>query len=484
MTLGPALYEMLIIAIMGLSGISLGLLAGLRSVLLLIPFALAASVAMRVTSALALWSFSLNELSLEVWAALSAATAITAAMRWWRFWRLAFTALAMWVIAGLASIASKYGVGVGEMQHTDSANQFAVSLLVIQSDTPDLSALASSPKLGIAFPLMLALGPGGRIFSAFPFLVFLATASLVLWLSLRVTKPMSRASVYWSLGIIAIFSLTVPMVRIAAFYVNSHTLMGLGVALLTTGVFLAVRSTSARPEHGWLIAVGALLAVTTRIEGIILVAVILLIFASQIQPSTKSRLVLGIGALIAGGGLSWWTGALDSPVIDQFGLHWWWLPILTFVGTVVVTSPPIDRIRRFLPIALVALLVFLLSAEVWKSARPLATATAQVPNLIFGEGGWASAAIAFSVLTLVTAGAHLSRDYRWFLGISWLGIGAILFSKTIDGSFGRESFYDSVNRMVLHIAPLIIVASVVGLTELIERARQRKIEAPSVTATA
>jgi len=484
MTFGPASYELFIIAIMGVSGISLGLLAGLRSALLLIPFALAASVVIRVTSALAVWSLSINNLSLEIWAAMSGAIAVGAATRWWRLWRLALTALGIWGVAGFASIAAKYVFGVGEMQHIDSAGQIATALLVIQSDTDDLNALATSPKSGIAFPLMLALGPGGRIFSAFPFLVFLATASLVLWLSLRVTRPISRASVYWSLGIIAIFSLTVPMVRIAAFYVNSHTLMGLGVTILTTGAFLAVRSTSARHEHGWLIAVGALLAVTTRIEGIILVAVILLFFASQIQPSINSRLVLGTGALIAGGGVSWWTGALDSPVIDEFGLQWWWLPVLTLVGTVVLTSPLIDRIRRFLPIALVALLVSLLSAEVWRSPSPLATATAQVPNLIFGEGGWASSAIAFSALTLLTAGAHLSRDYWWFLGISWLGIATIFFSKTFDGSFGRGSFYDSVNRMILHIAPLIVVTSVVCLTELIERARQRKNEAHSVTASA
>jgi hypothetical protein len=471
--INPAVYEALVALVIGISGISLGLLLGIRHILLLLPFALGAGVSLRVITALGLWSLELNHLNLEVWAAASLLIALAGGLGWWQQRKLAFSTLGVWAGFVIAALTAKYVLGIGEMQHTDSAAQFAVSILVIQSDTHDLSVLADSPKLGIAFPLMLALGPGGRIFSLFPFLVFLSTLALVAWLSLRITERLQRKMLYLAWAIVGLFSLTIPMFRISAFYVNSHTLMGLGIALLAAGIFLTLQSRSPNTTHIALIVVGALIGSTARIEGIILVGVLLAVLVSQIRPSWQSRLAVALGAVVAGGSLSWWTGAIDSPVIDEFGLQWWWLPALTAVGTAVITTPLIDGLRRFISYVVVAVLLLLLGREVWTSSNPFATATAEVPNLIFGEGGWASAAIVFVILTLLSIRAKLSEHYLWFLGVSWLGIATILFSKTFDGGFGRESFYDSVNRMILHVAPLILIATIVTLTELFERSRTR-----------
>jgi hypothetical protein len=471
--INPGIYEAVIALVIGISGISLGLRLGIRHILLLLPVALGAGVALRVTTALGLWSLELNHLNLEVWAAASLLMALAGGLSWWRQRKLAFSTLGLWAGFVIVALTAKYVLGIGEMQHTDSAAQFAVSLLVIQSDTDDLSVLADSPKLGIAFPLMLALGPGGRIFSLFPFLVFLSTLSLIAWLTFRITRNLPRKMLYTAWVVVGLFSLTIPMFRISAFYVNSHTLMGLGIALLATGIFLTLESENPNTTPIALISMGALIGSTARIEGIILVGVLIAILASQIRPSWRSRLAVALGTLVAGGSLSWWTGALDSPVIDEFGLEWWWLPVLTAAGAALLGSPLIDGLRRFIPYVVVAVLLLLLGREVWTSSNPFATATAQVPNLIFGEGGWASAAIAFVILTLLSIRASLSKDYLWFLRVSWLGIATILFSKTFDGGFGRESFYDSVNRMILHIAPLILIATIVAFTEMFERSRTR-----------
>lgn len=470
MIMNPAFYEALIALVIGTSGISLGLLFGIRHILLLAPFALGAGVFLRVITALGLWSLGLNQLNLELWALASLLITLAGGLTWWRQKRLAFATLSAWAGFVAAALVAKYFLGIGEMHHTDSAEQFAISLLVIQTDSGNLSALADSPKLGIAFPLMLALGPDERIFSIFPLLVFVTTLSLIGWLTLRITERLPRKMLFVAWLVIALFSLTIPMVRISAFYVNSHTLMGLGIALLTTGVFLTLRTGRSHPSHNALISVGALIGSTSRFEGIFLVGVLLAILASQVSPPRHLRLAVALGALVAGGSLSWWTGVLDSPVIGKFGLQWWWLPVLTAVGVAVTTSPLIDGFRRFIPYVVATVLLLLLGREVWTSSDPFAKATAQVPNLIFGEGGWASAAITFAILTLVSIRAKLSKDYLWFLGMSWLGIATILVAKTFDGGLGRESFYDSVNRMILHIAPLIVVATVVALAEMLERA--------------
>jgi len=96
---------------------------------------------------------------------------------------------------------------------------------------------------------------------------------------------------------------------------------------------------------------------------------------------------------------------------------------------------------------------------------------AQWPNLVLGEGGWATAALVFVAFTFLFWWKSQTADYRWLQSVVWLAIAMIFFSKTFDGSFGRESFYDSVNRMILHVMPLILAVSIVGFSEILSRSR-------------
>ena len=74
-----------------------------------------------------------------------------------------------------------------------------------------------------------------------------------------------------------------------------------------------------------------------------------------------------------------------------------------------------------------------------------------------------------------------SSDYRLLLTLSVLLIGAILYPKTFDGGFGREGFYDSVNRMWLHVMPTILLTALMGYAELIHQALSRGSEAANVS---
>ena len=467
----PIIFELMILTLAGLSGISVGLAVGIRRPLLLVPFGLLVSVSVRVVTALGLWTFGLNSWLLEFWVGVSIALVALSFPVWRQYFRPGIQAFVTWLGIVAISAIAKYGLQIGEMHHTDSANQFALAIIAIQSDTDDLSAVAASPKLGIAFPLMLALGPGGRILSLFPAVVFLSSLALVAWLVGQLSTDATKKATMTAAVAVGLFSVSVPMFRIAMFYVNSHTLMGLAIASMAAGLVLVRQNPSVSKEAMWLLAIGALVGSTTRIEGILLVGLFILLLASQVASERYSRLAPPVIALTAGLGLSWWMRTTSSSVVSEFGLEAWMLPLITVVGAGLIGIPVVDHIRKWLPHFAAVVLLVLLAREVWASNRPWSTAMAQWPNLVLGEGGWATAAILFVGFTLLLGWRDQTADYRWLQSVVWLATAMIFFSKTFDGSFGRESFYDSVNRMILHVMPLILVVTIVGLSNLLSRGR-------------
>ena len=67
----PAVYEIAILTLMGVSGVGLAWLMGFRHVLPLTVAGLAASISLRILSSVALWTFGLSSGHLEAWAAVS-----------------------------------------------------------------------------------------------------------------------------------------------------------------------------------------------------------------------------------------------------------------------------------------------------------------------------------------------------------------------------------------------------------------------------
>lgn len=465
----PALYELFILAVIGVSGISAALLLGVRRPITLVALGLASSVVIRVLSALVLWTIGEPALTLELWFWLSVAVSAVGLVMWIRHWRVSLVAAGIFAAVAFLAWGFKYLLPVGEMQHTDSAGQISLALLAIQADSDNLGLIAGDPKKGIAFPLMIALGPGGRILSSFVPLVFFTSVLLVGWLTVYLTRHLPARIQAIALGAVAVFSLTVPMIRISAFYINSHTLMGLAVLLMMTGIMIARRKSRLTVVAAAFFTFGGIIGVTTRIEGVMLVIVAAVILSAESWWTLRSRLRFGFSLGTIGLTLTWWLSALQSSVPDTFGLDYWILAVITVVGATLAPLKWLDSIRPLLIPVLAVVLVVLLAEEIWTSPNPSATALAQWPNLVEGAGGWATAALVFGVVTVASGWKMQSENYRRLLITSVLMIGMIFFSKTFDGSFGRESFYDSVNRMILHITPLIATTASVGLANLVAR---------------
>ncbi len=471
----PAIYEALVLGVMGFSGVGAGLLLGIRQAIPLAIVALGATTVLRVWTAFAVWSFGVPSWNFEVWLVGSAALLLAGIATHWRQWRVGIAALGIFAGLSVVSLSTKYLLDIGERHHSDISKVLGVALVVVQGDLDDLSQAAGSYKRGIAYPLMLALGPEGRILGGFTPVVFLMTLLLAGWLARQflLSSVSNRMLGLVALGIAA-FSVTVPIFRAAMFYLNGHTLMGFGVLLLVGGLLLARRDNHFGPLPTTFVLLGGVIGMTARIEGVVMVLVVIAaLVGQQFWSQSVERIRLFAVLSLTGLSLTWWISSLDSPVLNRVGLPENGLQLLvglSIAGAALAALPWIDPGRRFLLPAVAVALAFLLGREVWQSGDPVSLILAQWPNLGLGAGGWGTAAHVFVASALLLGLRRRSSSYRLLLALSALLIGAILYSKTFDGGFGREGFYDSVNRMWLHVMPTILLTALIGYAEAVKNA--------------
>ena len=465
----PAIHEALILGLIGVSGVSTGVLFGVRQAIPLAATALGVGVSLRDLSAFAAWSTSTANLAFDYWLWSSAVVSMVGAIVIREYWREFFSGLTLFGAAAVAALATKYVFDIGERHHSDSAHTVALALIAIQSETTDLSVIANSPKRGIAYPLLLALGPSGRILGGLTPLIMILTVLLAGWLAWSLAGS-ERSPRVFTISVVALgaFSLSVPMFRASFFYLNGHTLMALGLLLMVVAWMTLRQAGEFSAASALILGTGGVVGVTARAEGIVLVSILVAFVVSEGQwGGVAARARLGGALAVIGASVTWWFGSLSSPVLDRFGVSVWWLMGLTLVGAALASVSWIDPLRRWItPIAGVVLIALLLR-EVFSSGKPIGMALAQWPNLGLGAGGWATAAHMFIGSMVLIGLTKRSIHFRQLLFASALVIGGILFTKTFDGGFGGAGFYDSVNRMWLHVMPLVMTASLLGYSELL-----------------
>lgn len=466
-------YEIFVVALLSLSGVSLSYLLGIRHIFPLAMSGLAAITSLYTLIAFGAWGAGNNSYIDEISLVLS--LIIIGLALWFGRKDLRNLAIATGLLSGLGavSLVFKYIIPVGERHHSDSAGIISNALIVIQREADDLFRLAETPKRGVALSVMLATGPDGRIFSAFVPMVFLSTLLAIVWIGWKLSSRFaSRSSYFAVISAVGVFSLSVPMFRASMFYINGHTLLALGVALMLAGVVNVRLDGIFNQPSAALVLIGALTTVTARIEGLIFAGVMLAALTHAVKPlHITERIRLGVVLVATGGVFTWWLVAVKSPLFDTFGVPAWLIAVLTLAGSIVIAIPHVDRLRRWVYPVVFALGIALLVREAWQSGNLLNPALSQIPNLVFGEGGWATAALMTLGSLLVLGWRSQTSEYRFLVGLSILLVSVVLFSKTLDGGFGRPGFGDSVNRMWLQVLPVITVTTLVGYSHLLHQAR-------------
>ena len=470
----PWLFELIALTVMGLSGIAIAVFAGLRQPAIIAGLALGLSSALRLSFTLADWAVGPFHIDTEVWwvvsIALSASLIVAMVVKRRSYsWQSVVIYLAMAIVA----VGTKYLVGVGERHHSDSANTVALSLLIIQQDQPPES-LGTAVKRGLAYPLLLALGPEGRILGGFTPMIFLSTAVLVFGLALYVLDGQVRArTVVFSAAMVSGVLWSVPIVRVSMFYLNAHTLTAYATLMVVAGALVVAKEKTFGAGASAAVIAGGLLAATSRGEGIIFAAIgLALVAGAAYRWSVKDRAVFVGWVLVPILGAIWWFESVGASVIDEFGFTPLLLIAAGLIAGAAVAAPFVDPLRAWFPLITAVITVAYVFGRPVLSGDPLGPVRSMWNNVVLGYGGWG---VLFPLLLagLVLMGWRARSETYRQLALTAIAVvvGAMLAHNLFSsGGFGRDGFYGSLNRMFMQTTGVVALASVVGLAELLRSA--------------
>ena len=458
MTWNPV--EIIYLAILAIGGVSFAWFVGLRHPVLIAVSGFALSVILRTILYFAAARTPLPFASRDVWIAMSATAiliTLVVAAKDYRYW------VGVGVASLLAAIAfiTKNVLGVGERFHEDSVAIIASSLLVFAADEP-----SAAVKSGLAFPLMLASGPSGEIFTSFTPLVFLNLVTIVVWTGWRLTRKLLPPSAFLALALLMLaVSWSTPMVRTQMFYINAHVLAALGIALVVAGFLMSVNTLTVGPPWVTMVFIGGILASWARFEGMVITLLALLPFiASPLIRSWQQRTIVIAATTCPGVSWAWWVWVVDGEIPLLEAQTAWLIPLIVLAGSALWLVPPLDSLRRQ-----TAVIGFLATAAITAVfvSQNVGLAPAQARNIFVGLGGWGFVAPAFLLLLVLIGVKYTTREYRHLLGMVAVAIVGAFAIKYLDqGGLGRQGFNDSINRSWTHWLSIFWLTATVGIAQL------------------
>lgn len=466
------LMEFALLLGFSLSGAAGLYLIGVRRLWQLIGFAIGLVAILRALSYLILDAIGLGHFAIEVWIGIMLALFVLAVV----VGKLQFLKSAALVSLGsstliLLAIGTKYVLDIGERPHTDSSRLVAIAQLILR-DGESLSQLDGFFKRGFAYPALLGIAPPGRILLALTPLIFISLLVIVVGWYLEAAPKLVR----WQqvvLGVGGVSVLTVPMVQISVFYLNSHTLLAVGLAAVAYGVWRHSRAgldfKRLEPVGYALIILGVALATLTRPEGFVLAVLAYLPLLGRIDLASDwgQRLLAWIPIAVALIGVSAWLYAFHYQNPQRWIVQLWLIALIGLALAAIWLLPAWDRVRRVGVRMAFALMILALGIAAVRNSGPFFEGLrAQAKNLLQGYGEWGSLA-PFAIALLVAIGWRgLSGSQRVLIQTSWLLLVGTVASKLVDGgSIGRLGTTDSVNRMWLQLLPILIVTIALGISE-------------------
>jgi len=326
-------------------------------------------------------------------------------------------------------------------------------------------------KRGFSYPLLLSLGPSGQFLTGITPYIFGALGCLVIWAIRELVGTQPKKRVYWIAGLLLVATFSTVMPVRAIYYVNGHTLTAVGMLAAAVSVVVAVRDYHLTREQLLVICLGVFTASTSRVEGIVLAALIVLPLLTQpwIRRS-EIAWIIGSGTF----GLSMWLSTYHSYIIHATHLPWF-VFMAIFVGLGLLPALKLfDWIRhRILPIALGGMALVFVAAEVVFHNALRKGNQALYDNLIGGSGRWGWFFVALIVVLVLGLRKlkELTPEHRTLLWITSALVLGSLIVKMLDGgqfghpTLGRTGWSDSLNRMWLQSFAIFLVAGLVGLVQ-------------------
>jgi hypothetical protein len=463
------LTEFLVMALIAAGGVSAAWLLGARNTWLAVPTGVAVVVAIRTVTFSTLNLFGVRQFSALVFFVVLAAVALWAA---WRarvgLWR----PIALSVGLALVAVMSTRWLGFLGTSHGDSLWILSFSHLIEENGSMEILNGHTSIKRGFAYPLLLALGPSHQFLSGLTPYLFAALAAGAVWLTTELLQRYDWRQIATASALLVLATFTTVMPLRSIYYINGHTLAGLGMLLEAGVVVLALRDGALSRANLVVACVGIYTVSAARPEGIALAALI-------VVPLIASRFVSRwqIVSLISAGTISLgiWLATYHSYIIHSTHLHWVLFDaILVGLGCLPALRS-FDWLRyRLVPIGLGSMLLVLIGTQLL-FAQDLAKGNRSLySNLVLGQGFWGYGLIALLLLTAVLTLSRwrtLSRENRTLLVITASLIMGSLIAKMLDGgqfghpTLGRLGWSDSLNRMWIQSFGIFLVTAVVSLVQ-------------------
>lgn len=382
----------------------------------------------------------------------------------------------LWLVAALVGLASvvTWARWFTFVKVTPDSHHYLAGGAALADGHTGLASV--TVKRGVAQQALHAPGfnLGAEGLQAVGVVVLVATVALLAGLLLRSAGRMGIATT----ALVCLIAVASPQLRVFAAYVNSHMLVA--GFLVAFAVLLAAKTS--RDERSLLPAVIALTGaiVLSRAEGPLLVGLLLL--GTLAVPSQRFR----------------WSGAwraLGVIVLAWFGLLQLGQPglspafvLLAVTGVIALLAPDVlkrlpPKLLQRIPLAAGIVLWAITTALLVTSVLGLTRVTfvdAARENLGRGAGLWGTAGFSLLLLAVVVIALGGDRDPMLAPG-RWLLIGFVpvtMLAKMGDraqgadatwadllGGGGRVGWGDSVNRMWMHVALVVLLLAVLHLRE-------------------
>lgn len=460
------LTEYAVLLLVALGGVAIAWQLGIRNMWLGVPSGLMISVVLRDVLFATMNMVNQRWLSAFTFFGILALGLIVSA---WQAGKGLYKSMILAASLAIAAVTATRVIGFQGTPHGDSL--WILSFVRLFDVNGNISLLNghTAIKRGFSYPLMLALGPSHQYLSGLTPYIYGALACLVIWVVLQLTKHEARKRVLWVSGLLLLATFSTVMPLRAIFYINGHTLTAVGMLAAAGAVTLAVRDYELTREHLMVICLGVFTASTSRIEGIVLCALIVLPLLSQSWIRRSAIMwIIGSGTF----GISLWLATYHSYIINATHLPWYIFMALLVGGGSLAAVKWLDWLRlRLVPVALISMtLVFVAAQVVFHTALAKGNRSI-VTNLIFGSGRWG---IFVAVIILGIALGRLRKltpEHKTLLAITLSLILGALITKMLDGgqfghpTLGRVGWSDSLNRMWLQSFAIFLVTVLVGLVQ-------------------
>lgn len=458
------IQELAVMLAIALGGVAISLLFEVKNRWLMLPFGLASVICLRMVTYSVTVPFAVEGYSIILFYIALAAIVLVATFK---FKRRLFDSVAISVSAAVSAWLLGRVLALKPQGHSDSTWILVMSNLFEQGTTPSLLYGKVPFKRGFDYPLMLSLGPAEEYLSALTPYIFLAIIAGMVWAISALNLP-KRITVIFGIAIAAV-SLTATVTLRMVTYINGHTLTALGVLLIAVTVVLAVRKQELNRTDLAVLMVSIATVSTTRPEGILVCVMALLPLLASRFVTRIQLMLLASSATVS---LAVWLNVYDSYIIKALGIGHLAFDLILIGAGLLPWLKWFDWLRyRLVPIALVSMTLLVVAAQVIFFRGMQQGNQALFVNLVLGAGQWGYL-FPFLVVIFVLVGFRgLSAEYRNLAVITVTLILSFLIAKMLDGGqsgrpdLGRIGWTDSLNRMWIHLVPLLLVTALVGLVE-------------------